>query len=59
MTTVGAQYLETFAKRLTNMSVSLEVNNNNNKSEDLGKILAKVDKQSKFSKSTLLSVVLW
>ena len=39
MTTVGVHYLETPA---TNMSVSLEVNNNS-KNEDLGKILAKVD----------------
>ena len=46
MTTGGAQYLEIFAKTSLsskqNMSVSLEVNNNN-KNEDLGKILAKVD----------------
>jgi hypothetical protein len=39
MTSVGAHYLETSA---TNMSVSLEVNNNS-KNEDLGTILAKVD----------------
>lgn len=39
MTTVGAHYLETPS---TNMSVSVEVNSNN-KNEDLGTILAKVD----------------